>query len=109
MQGGRLSGTIQHIRFDVILSTNFLRCVPGLPDAPFATEEMGELGSESDRMIHLWAWRKDVDVLVTQLRRAVAAHNLERRNQVPFVNHVQPKQPASNCTARICHPEQTLR
>ena len=66
--------------------------VRGLPAVAFATEKGGHADSAQDRMVHVWAWRsdaddgpgpcEDVDALVTQLRRAIAAHNLERRNQV---------------------------
>ena len=59
----------------------FSACVSGLPNKSFITKEHG---AEDDRetMIHVWAWRKDVEVLVSHLRRAVAENSLERRNQV---------------------------
>ena len=74
--------------------------VRGLPSVAFATEEGGHPGSAQDSMVHVWAWRRDaddgpgpcedVDKLVTQLRCAIASHNLERRNQVVQWHYSQP-------------------
>lgn len=87
--------------------------VRGLPAVAFATEEGGHEGGHAgcsqDRMVHVWAWRRDaddghgpgpgeeVDKLETQLRRAIDAHNLvaalecpSSRNQVVQWHPTQP-------------------
>ena len=76
--------------------------VRGLPAVAFATEEGGHADSSQDSMVHVWAWRRDaddgggfgpcadVDKLETQLRLAIDAHTLERRNQVVQWHPSQP-------------------